>query len=132
MNLLIAYSLLPTSLRRLYERKGIGGVGAATIAFAMTGLLIVNLWSLVWLFSALYPEPLRNSHIEWRAVVSIVLVAIFLAELFFVKLVARRIVRERAFADHMQAARPVIWLWYTAMSLLTFAFATIAVIVRGI
>ena len=128
VNPLVAYSLLPMSLRRLYERKGLRAVGRPTIALAMTGLLMINLWALVWLFSAFDPEPLKNLSVEWRVLIPAMVLTIFTAELFFVGFVETRMVRDRDFADEMSVARPGIWLWYTVVSIAALILSTAAVI----
>lgn len=127
MNLLRAYSRLPMSLANLYRRRGVRGHSTIAVALAMSELLIVNVWSLLWFCIAFLEPDLKTSRALAPTPLIVFMFGVFLAELGFVSYVERRVHRDACFAASVQAAKPAIWIWYSVISCALLGAAIVAV-----
>ncbi len=104
------------SLSNFYQSKGVRGRNTVSIALAMAGLAIVNIWSLLWFMSKLFERGLRGSPLLTAVPLVGIMLAIFFVELGFVTYVEGRVRRDPDFAAMAQSARPAIWIWYSVVS----------------
>lgn len=129
MNLLRVYSLLPMSLANLYRRSGMRSHSTVAVALAMSGLFIVNAWSLFWFCVASFAPDLKTSLAPAPAPLVALMLGVFLAEYLFVSYVERRVHRDTSYAASVQTARPAIWIWYSVVSCALLGAAIFAVAV---
>ena len=126
MNLLVAYAKLPMSFRNLYQRRHDGGgKSLVAIASALTGLLIVNIWSLLLLVSLIdhgwSASRRRPGHWEFGALCA----GVFVVEMILVDRIFARVHRDKGFADRVISSSQRISKWYAGISIGLFAVATI-------
>lgn len=125
MNPVVAYAKIAKSFQNLYRRRNLHSRYTITIAYAMSALLLVNIWSLFLLVSlvdrgTLASRP-RIGPVEYASFCLLLVVA----ESIFVDRVFATIDRDIAFAARVGPAPPRISMWYLASSLILLAVATI-------
>jgi hypothetical protein len=91
----------------------------------MSGILIVNLWSLVLLASLVGHGWLAQRRSIGPLEFAVLLLGILLAELVFVSFVLSKAARDRHFANRVGSAQPKIAIWYAGISAATLAVLTI-------
>jgi hypothetical protein len=126
MNLLVAYAKLQMSFRNLYQKRHDGlGKSVLAIACAMTGLLIVNIWSLILLVSLVdhgwLASRRRLGPVEFAALCA----GLFMAELILVDRIFAKIDRDKRFAFRVVPTSPRISIWYGGISVVLLVVATI-------
>lgn len=125
MNPMLMYAKIPMSFLNLYRRRSAGGNYKFAIAFAMFGILVVNVWSLLLIISVLNHGWLvtrpRISGIEFVGLA----VGALIAELVFVNAVLDKTRHDATFAKHLKTADPKISIWYAAISVVVLFVATL-------
>src|SRR5271155_5562337 len=106
MNPVVAYAKIATSFQNLYRRRDSKSRYTITIAFAMSALLLVNIWSLLLLASLVdhgkvASQP-RIGLVEYATLCALLVVA----EFILVDRVFSKIDRDKAFAARVAAASP--------------------------
>jgi hypothetical protein len=126
MNLLVAYAKLPMSFRKLYQSRG-GGRGnfVVAVACAMTGFLIVNIWSVLLIVVSVTHTSLVGKHYIEAGPYALVLAFVFALEILFVRFVFRRAESDPTFAE-LRSTRPMISIWYAGISVGLLAASTVA------
>jgi hypothetical protein len=126
---MVAYAKIARSFQNLYRRRDSNRRYTITIAYAMSALLLVNIWSLFLLVSLvdhgrLASRP-RIGPIEYASFCVLLVVA----ESIFVDRIFAKIDRDIAFAARVGPAPPRISMWYLASSVILLAVVTIARVV---
>jgi hypothetical protein len=129
MNLLVAYAKVPMSFLSLYRRREAHGKYVVAIACAMTGILVVNVWSGLLLFVCVTHTSLIGMRVVQPDIYSLILAAIFIFELAFVHFVQKKVERDRSFASQVGNTSPRISIWYAGVSAGLLLAATIAMVV---
>ena len=125
MNAVVAYAKIAKSFQNLYRRRGLKRRYTITIAYAMSALLLVNIWSVFLLVSLVdhggLVSRLRIGPVEYASFCVVLVVA----ESIFVNRVFAQIDRDIAFAARVGPAPPRISMWYLASSVILLGVATI-------
>jgi hypothetical protein len=126
MNPFVAYAKLPMSFRNLYQSRRDGlGKSVVAIACAMTGLLIVNIWTLILLVSLVDHGRLasrrRLGPVEYAALCACLLIV----ELILVDRVFTKVERDKGFALRVASTSPRISVWYGWVSVVLLVVSTI-------
>jgi len=129
MNLLMAYAKIPMSFLNLYRRKRRQATYTLAIAFAMSGILVINVWSLLTLASLIDRGWLNERRRIGPGEFVALLLGVLLAELVFVKFVQNRAAQDATFAARVGDAHPSISVWYAGISAVLLAVSTALVIV---
>jgi hypothetical protein len=122
----VAYAKLPMSFRNLYQSRRDGlGKSLVAIACAMTGLLIVNIWSLILLVSLVdhgwLASRRRLGPLEFAALCA----GLFIVELILVDRVFTKVDRDKEFASRVVPVSPRISMWYGWGSVVLLVASTI-------
>jgi hypothetical protein len=117
------------SFWNLYRRRRAQASYTVAIACAMSGILMVNVWSFVLFVSLIdhgwLAERRRISPGEFSAL----LLGVLLAELIFVNFVQNKVAQDVRFAIKVKASPPSISIWYAIVSVALLAVSTILAIV---
>jgi hypothetical protein len=124
VNAVVAYAKIAKSFQNLYRRRGSKRRYTITIAYAMSALLLVNIWSLFLLVSLvdhgrLASRP-RIDPVEYASFCALLVVAVSI----FVDRVFAKIDGDIAFAARVGPAPPRISMWYLASSVILLAVVT--------
>ena len=124
MNAVVAYAKIAKSFQNLYRRRGSKRRYTITIAYAMSALLLVNIWSLFLLVSLvdhgrLASRP-RIDPVEYASFCALLVVAVSI----FVDRVFAKIDGDITFAARVGPAPPRISMWYLASSVILLAVVT--------
>jgi hypothetical protein len=127
MNPFVAYAKLPMSFRNLYQSRRSGrGNFVVAIACAMSGLLIVNIWSLLLIVvSVTHTSVVGKRYIE-AGPYALILAFVFVLEILFVRFVFGRADSDPTFAKQVQSTRPTVSMWYAGISVGLLAASTVA------
>jgi hypothetical protein len=127
MNPFVAYAKLPMSFRKLYQSRG-GGRGnfLVAVACAMTGLLIVNIWSVLLIVVSVTHTSLVGKHHIEAGPYALLLAFVFGLEILFVRFVFRRADSDPTFAEQVRSTRPMVSMWYAGISAGLLAASTVA------
>jgi hypothetical protein len=131
MNAFDTYALLPASLLNLYHRRGIPGFSTFAIAFALTGMLVLNVWSILCLIDLLVRVNVIRPIVSSPGYYVLMVIGAFFAEVAIVRLVQEKTVRSLPFAALVRSAPPQIWIWYTAISVVVFVGSGVALSLSG-
>jgi hypothetical protein len=112
MNPLVAYAKVPMSFLNLYRRRDSRGKYLLAIACAMTGILIVNIWSGLLIAVCVTHTSLVGTRIIEAGTYSSILAGLFVLELAFVHLVQQKVYRDPSFAKQVRDTSPKISIWY--------------------
>jgi hypothetical protein len=115
-----AYATLCASLQNGYRRRGLTGSNTLAIAFAMSGLLLLNLWALVEILQIVLRLPIVAAMNSQPILYVFCLAALPVVEYWFVKRIQRGALSDPRLAAAMRDANPKIWIWYAVLSLLAF------------
>ena len=126
MNPFVAYAKLMMSFRNLYQIRRDGlGKSVVAIASAMTGLLIVNVWTLVLLVSLVdhgwLASRRRLGPVEFAALCACLLIV----ELIIVNRVFTKVERDKGFGLCVASTSPRISVWYGWVSVVLLVVSTI-------
>jgi cytochrome bd-type quinol oxidase subunit 2 len=111
---LVVYAKIIKSLQNMYRRADPNGRYVVTIACAMSGLLIANIWSLVLVVSL--DGWFSNRRRIGPAEFALLCAGLVIAEVILVDRVFSKIDRDKEFAARVASAPPRISLWYIAGS----------------
>lgn len=129
MNPLVTYAKIVMSFMNLYRRRRSQGNHAVAITFAMSGILVVNVWSLLLLVSLVdrgwLAERSRLSAGEFAGL----LLGILVVELTLVNFVQNKAARDAGFAARVGTPPPNISIWYAGISAALLAVSTLLVVV---
>jgi len=127
MNPFVAYAKLPMSFRNLYQSKrGRRGNFVIAIACAMTGLLLVNIWSVLLIVASVTHTSLVGRHRIEAAPYALILAFAFVIEVLFVGFVFTRADRDPTFAKQIRSTRPRVSMWYAGISVGLLLASTVA------
>lgn len=129
MNLLVTYAKIPMSFLNLYRRRSRQGSYTVAIAFAMSGIFVVNVWSFVLLTSLIDHGWLSERPKITSREFAVFLLGVLLAELAFVSFVQNKAARDARFAARVSGSRPSISIWYAFISAALLVASTILVVV---
>jgi hypothetical protein len=130
MNPIVVYAKISMSFLNLYRRRrGSGGRYTVAIAFAMSGILIVNVWSIVLIVSMIDRGWLAERRRIGPAEFSALLSGLLLAEWLFVNFVQAKATSDLRFAERVNAANPSIAIGYAVGSAALLVATTIVHIV---
>ena len=126
MNPIVAYAKLLMSFRNLYQSRRDGmGKSVVAIACAMTGLLVVNIWTVILLVSLVDHGWLANRRrlgpVEFAALCA----CLFMVEFILANRVFTMADRDREFASRVASASPLISVRYGWVSGVLLVLATI-------
>jgi hypothetical protein len=109
MNPFVAYSKLPMSFRNMYQRGG-GGRGnfMVAIACAMTGLLVLNIWSVLLVVVIVTHTSLVGKHYIEAGPYALLLVVVFAFEILSINSVFRRADSDPTFAHQVRSTSPMV------------------------
>jgi hypothetical protein len=127
MNLFVAYAKVPMSFLNLYlrGRKSTGRYLVA-IACAMTGILVINIWSALLVIVIVTRTSLVGTHYIEAGTYALFLALVFFFELAFVHFVQRRALNDPGFAKQVAASSPKVSMWYAGISAGLLAASTVA------
>lgn len=125
MNPLVAYAKIPMSFWNLYRRRRPQANYTVAIACAMSGILVVNVWSFVLLVSLIDQGWLAERRRIGPGEFAVLLMGVLLAELVFVNFVQNKVARDVRFAMKVKASPPSITIWYAIASVALLAVSTI-------
>jgi len=126
-----AYALLPASLLNLYHRRGNLGFNTLAIAFALTGMLVMNVWSILCLIDMLVRVNVIGPILSSPGYYVLMVVGTFFVEVAIVRLVQEKTLHSLPFAALVRSAPPRIWIWYTAISVVVFVGTGVALSLSG-
>jgi hypothetical protein len=117
MNPFVAYAKVPMSFLNLYlpGRESTGRYLVA-IACAMTGILVINIWSALLVIVIVTRTSLVGSHYIEAGTYALFLALVFVLELAFVYFVQRRVLNDPGFARQVAATSPKVSNWYVGIS----------------
>lgn len=126
MNPFIAHAKLLMSFRNLYQRRHEGlGKSVLAVACAMTGLLIVNIWTLILLVSLVdhgwLASRRRLGPVEFAALCA----GLLIVELILVDRIFTKVDRDRGFASRVESTSSRISVWYGWISVVLLVVLTI-------
>jgi hypothetical protein len=121
----VVYAKIAKSFQNLYRRQDSKRRYTITVAYAMSALLLLNIWSLFLLVSlvdhgGLASRP-RIGPVEYASFCVLLVVA----ESIFVDRVFAKIDRDIAFAARVGPAPPRISMWYLASTVILLGVVTV-------
>ena len=127
MNPFVAYAKVVMSFRNLYlrGRESTDGYHVA-IACAMTGILVINIWSVLLVIVIAARASFVGTHYIDADTYALFLALVFVLELGFVHFVQRRVVNDPTFAKQVAATSPKVSMWYAGISVGLLAASTVA------
>jgi hypothetical protein len=131
VNLLRAYAKLPVAFLNLYRRGNPRGTFKVLIACAMTGLLAMNVWSVLLLVSLLDHGWLGSRRKITGLEYGILCIGGLIAEFIFVDFVQRKAAEDRDFASRVVRASPTIAIRYIFTSGVVLVLLSVVTWIRG-
>jgi hypothetical protein len=129
MNPFVLYSRLPMSFRNLYQSmRGGRGNFVVAIACAMSGLLIVNIWSILLIVVSVTHTSLVGKRNIEAGSYALFLAIVFILEVLFVRFVFRRADSDPTFGNQVRLTSPTVSKWYAGISAGLLAGSTAAMI----
>lgn len=125
MNPVVAYAKIAKSFQNLYRRRDSKRRYTITVAYAMSALLLLNIWSLFLLVSLVDHGGLASRSRIGPVEYASFCVLLVVAESIFVDRVFAKIDRDFAFAARVGPAPPRISMWYLASTVILLAVATV-------
>jgi len=127
MSPFVAYAKIPMSFLNLYRlRGGSRGHYMVAIAFAMSGVLVINIWSALLVIVIVTRTSLVGTHYIEGGTYALFLALVFVFELAFVHFVQRRVLNDPGFAKQVAATSPKVSMWYVGISVGLLAASTAA------
>jgi hypothetical protein len=116
MSLLVAYARIATSLRNLYGRHSPKSNTTVAVAFAMSGLFVINVWTILLCASLVDHGWLASRRRISGIELALFLFGVVFAEFIAVGLVDRKMARDRTFFARVGTAPPKIAIYYLFIS----------------
>lgn len=115
----------------LYRRVNPRGKFKVAVTFAMTGTLVVNVWSLLLLISLL-DHGWLGSRRKITAIEYVSLcIGVLIAEFIFVDFVQKKVTADQTYASQVGTASPRIAIGYVATSGVVLVLLSVVVWVHG-
>jgi hypothetical protein len=131
MSPVVAYAKIAMSFLNLYRRHRPKDSYTAAIAFAMSGLFIINMWTLLLCVSLVDHGWLASRRRISRIEFAMLFLGIVFAEFLAVDLINRKLSRDKIFFAKVGAAPPSISIWYALISVALLAVSTVVVAVSN-
>jgi len=123
----VAYAKIPMSFLNLYRlRGGARGHYTVAIAFAMSGVLVINIWSALLVLAIVTNTSLVGTHFVEAGPYALFVALVFALELTFVHFVQKRVRNDPIFAKKVATTSPRVSMWYAGVSVGLLAASTLA------
>jgi hypothetical protein len=117
MSPLVAYARIAMSFRNMYRKSNPGGNRTASVTFAMSGLLIGNIVSLILCIFSVDQGWLASKRRIGRIEFAMLCIGVFLVQFIVIDWINRRAAGDKLFAAKISAAPPRIAIWYIFLSI---------------
>jgi hypothetical protein len=124
VNPVLMYAKIAVSFLHMYRRRTPQGRYTVAIACAMSGVLVINVWTIVLLILLFDHGWLAAQTRIGSSEFAGLFISILISELFFVDFVVSKLERDTVFVARVGAAPPRLSVWYVACSALMLAVST--------
>jgi hypothetical protein len=129
MSPIVAYAKIAMSFWNLYRQRRPQANYTAAIAFAMSGIFVINVWSIILCVSLLDHGWLASRREISRIEFAMLLVGVLIAEFLFVDFIKKKATRDKTFFAEVGAASPSISIRYALISVALLVASTVLVAV---
>lgn len=130
VNPLSMYAKIPMAFMNLYRLHHRDQASyTLAIAIAMSGILLVNIWSILLLVLLLNPAWLSTRPKIGPVEFTGLLLAVLIVEIHFVDSVQKRATRDVAFGARVRDEPPSTAIWYASISVFVLAMSTILFVI---
>jgi hypothetical protein len=125
MNPLVKYAKIVTSFQNLYRQRDPNSRYTVAVASAMSGLLIINIWTFILLASFVdhgwFASRRRITPVEFAGL----FVGLFVVQMILIDFVFTKVDGDKRFASRVVPASPRISMWYGGISIALLVVSTI-------